>query len=61
MITKIKQLADEAIKLQNKSRMDEVLREISAMCEVKKEVPVKPKQADKVVPHNAPKGAKHGK
>jgi len=33
MITKIKQLADEALKLQNKNRMDEVLREISAMCE----------------------------
>ncbi|MGB8345424.1 MAG: hypothetical protein WCD86_11100 [Ktedonobacteraceae bacterium] len=35
MITKIKQLADEAIQLQNKNRMDEVLREISAMCGVK--------------------------
>lgn len=34
MITKIKQLADEAIKLQNKNRMDEVLREISAMCDI---------------------------
>ena len=34
MIIKIKQLADEAIKLQNKNRMDEVLREISAMCDI---------------------------
>lgn len=33
IFSKIKQLADEAIKLQNKNRMDEVLREISAMCE----------------------------
>lgn len=32
MLNKIKELADEAVKLQNKNRMDEVLREISAMC-----------------------------
>ena len=32
MIRKIKLLADEAIKFQNKNRMDEVLREISEMC-----------------------------
>lgn len=32
MLNKIKELADEALKLQNKNRMDEVLREISAMC-----------------------------
>lgn len=41
MITKIKQLADEAVKLQNKDRMDSALREISAMC-VKVDVPVDP-------------------
>ena len=34
MIRKIKLLADEAIKLQNKNRMDEVLREISALCDI---------------------------
>lgn len=33
MYQKIKELADEAIALQNKTRMDEVLREISGMCE----------------------------
>lgn len=33
MLNKIKALADEAIALQNKNRMDEVLREISALCE----------------------------
>jgi hypothetical protein len=32
MYTKIKQLADEAIALQNKDRMDAALREISALC-----------------------------
>jgi len=32
MYTKIKQLADGAIALQNKDRMDAALREISAMC-----------------------------
>lgn len=32
MYRKIKALADEAIALQNKVRMDEVLREISEMC-----------------------------
>ena len=32
MYQKIKALADEAIKLQNKNRMDAALREISAMC-----------------------------
>jgi len=32
MYAKIKELADEAIALQNKNRMDEVLREISGMC-----------------------------
>lgn len=35
MLNKIKALADEAIALQNKNRMDEVLREISALCDVK--------------------------
>lgn len=40
MLNKIKALADEAIKLQNKNRMDEVLREISAMCEPEKVVPI---------------------
>lgn len=34
MLNQIKALADEAIALQNKNRMDEVLREISAMCVV---------------------------
>lgn len=33
MYEKIKTLADEALALQNKDRMDAVLREISAMCE----------------------------
>jgi hypothetical protein len=33
MYAKIKQLADEALALQNKTRMDAVLREISGMCE----------------------------
>jgi hypothetical protein len=32
MYAKIKELADEAIALQNKNRMDEVLREISQKC-----------------------------
>lgn len=32
MYEKIKQLADEAIALQNKDRMDVALREISALC-----------------------------
>lgn len=32
MYPKIKQLADEAIALQNKDRMDAVLREISGVC-----------------------------
>jgi len=32
MYTKIKQLADEAIALQNKDRMDAALREISDIC-----------------------------
>ena len=32
MYAKIKELADEAIALQNKNRMDEVLRYISAIC-----------------------------
>jgi hypothetical protein len=40
VLNKIKELADEAIKLQNKNRMDEVLREISVMCtpNVKQEI-----------------------
>jgi hypothetical protein len=33
MYEKIKTLADEAIALQNKNRMDAVLREISALCD----------------------------
>lgn len=33
MYQKIKQLADEAVALQNKDRMDAALREISAMCD----------------------------
>ncbi len=33
MYQKIKQLADEALAIQNKDRMDAALREISAMCE----------------------------
>lgn len=32
MYTKIKQVADEAIALQNKDRMDKALREISCLC-----------------------------
>jgi hypothetical protein len=32
MYLKIKQLADEALALQNKGRMDAALREISALC-----------------------------
>lgn len=32
MYERIKQLADEAVALQNKARMEEVLREISGMC-----------------------------
>jgi hypothetical protein len=32
MYTKIKQLADDAIALQNKDRMDAALREISEVC-----------------------------
>lgn len=32
MYERIKQLADEAVALQNKTRMEEVLREISGMC-----------------------------
>lgn len=33
MHTEIKKLADEALALQNKDRMDAALREISALCE----------------------------
>jgi hypothetical protein len=33
MYEKIKQLADEAVVLQNKDRMDASLREISALCD----------------------------
>lgn len=33
MLEKIKTLADEAVALQNKDRMDAALREISALCE----------------------------
>lgn len=35
MYQKIKELADEALALQNKVRMDAVLREISALCEAR--------------------------
>lgn len=35
MYQQIKKLADDAIALQNKDRMDAVLREISAMCKLK--------------------------
>jgi hypothetical protein len=34
MYQKIKEMADAAIKLQNKDKMDSTLREISAMCQV---------------------------
>ena len=35
MYQQIKQLADEALALQNKDRMDAALREISALCKLK--------------------------
>ena len=44
MYKQIKQLADDAIALQNKDQMDAALREISAMCEpveLQTEVPAK--------------------
>jgi hypothetical protein len=40
MYSKIKQLADNAIALQNKDQMDAVLREISALCDA--DAPFKP-------------------
>lgn len=48
MINKIKQLADEAIKLQNKDRMDAVLREISVLCVDSDEQPIHPVNIDPI-------------
>lgn len=77
MLNKIKALADEAIALQNKLHMDEVLREISAMCEINKEdedaihqmnqalqkgeLSKKPKKGELSKKPKAEKGEKNGK
>lgn len=62
MLKKIKALADEAIALQNKNRMDEVLREISKLCEelMEFEIPQSMK-SETVIPKESKKGAKNGK
>lgn len=63
MLNKIKALADEAIALQNKNRMDEVLREISALCEPQEiEDEVKPEQKKADITEEKPrKGGKNAK
>jgi len=49
MLTKIKELCDKAVALQNKNYMEEVLKEISFLCDQKpKEVP-KVEKVEKVV------------
>lgn len=60
MFEKIKALADEAIALQNKNRMDEVLREISKLCDAAKPVEM-PVEMEVVTVKESKKGAKNGK
>lgn len=62
MLKKIKELADEAVALQNKNRMDEVLREISKLCEelMEFEIPQSMK-SEIVIPKELKKGVKNGK
>lgn len=54
MLNKIKELADEAIALQNKDRMDAALREIRTMCEEIPEVvmPVVRETSAEYLPRN---------
>lgn len=46
MYEQIKKLADEAIGIQNKDKMDAALREISAMCVPVESQPVEPEKQD---------------
>jgi len=66
MLNKIKSLADDAIALQNKNRMDEVLREISALCGEEKQEPLSEKSLSDALSKipagvNIAKGAKNAK
>lgn len=53
MYERIKQLADEAVALQNKARMEEVLREISGMCATAGAMTAEQFEAAEVAQHQA--------
>lgn len=58
MYQQIKQLADDALALQNKDRMDSALRQIGAMCDqAAEQPPEQPKQRGKKQAEQQPAGA----
>lgn len=58
MYEQIKKLADEALAIQNKDRMDAALRQIGAMCDqAAEQQPEQPKQRGKKQAEQQPAGA----
>jgi hypothetical protein len=58
MLNEIKKLADEAVALQNKDRMDAALREISEMCNILATVEPKKEYVTGLIHAEVKKGGK---